>query len=115
MLGDGNSRAFNSLHEANVYGYVQTRKEDCTNHVSRGMGTALRNLVHKKENGPSLSGKGKLIGKLIITLTMHYGWGLRTHHGDIDKMHNAVLATYNHVTSTDAEPNHGLCPRGWQS
>ncbi|XP_077500045.1 uncharacterized protein LOC144110831 [Amblyomma americanum] len=116
MLCDGDSHAFNNLQEAKAYGYVQIQKEDCTNHVSKRMGTALRNLVHKKkENRPSLSGKGKLTGELITKLTMYYGWALKTHQGDIEKMHNAVLATYHHVTSTDAETNHGLCPQGQES
>ena len=28
-------------------------------------------------------------------------------------MHNAVWATFNHVTSTDENPNHGLCKATW--
>ncbi|KAG0413301.1 hypothetical protein HPB47_009542 [Ixodes persulcatus] len=66
-------------------------------------------------DGPSLGGKGKLTGELITKLTMYYGWALKGHQGDIDGMQNAVLATYNHVTSTDAQPNHSLCPKGQDS
>ncbi|CAN8029862.1 unnamed protein product [Ixodes persulcatus] len=117
MLSDGDSRAFNNLQADKVYGFVPIEKEDCVNHVSKRMGTALRNLVQKQkgEGRPSLGGKGKLTGELITKLTMYYGWALKGHQGDIDGMQNAVLATYYHVTSTDAQPNHSLCPKGQDS
>ncbi|CAN8002261.1 unnamed protein product [Ixodes hexagonus] len=113
MLSDGDSRAFSNLQGDEVYGFVPIEKEDCVNHVSKRMGTALRNLVQKQkgEGRPSLGGKGKLTGELITKLTMYYGWALKGHQGDIDGMQNAVLATYHHVTSTNAQPNHPLCPK----
>lgn len=117
MLCDGDSRAFNSLQEEKVYGYIAISKEDCVNHVHKRMGAALRNLLQKNkgEGRPSLGGKGKLTGELVAKLTNYYGWALKEHQGHIEEMENAVLATYDHVTSTDAKPNHSRCPKGEES
>ncbi|CAN8010699.1 unnamed protein product [Ixodes pacificus] len=114
MLCDGDSRSYNALQDANVYGFVEVEKEDCVNHVHKRMGTALRNLVQKQkgEGKPRLGGKGKLTADLITKLTMYYGWALKSHEGDIEKMQKAVMASYYHITSTDAKPNHALCPTG---
>ena len=45
-LSDGDSKAFDAVTSLNPYGTdIQIQKEDCVNHVSKRMGTALRNLV----------------------------------------------------------------------
>lgn len=92
---------------------MELEKEDCINHVHKRMGAALRNLLlkNKREGKVSLGGKGKLTGDLVTKLS-YYGWALKAHQGNIDEMQNAVLATYNHVTSTDARPNHSRCSKG---
>lgn len=41
MLCDGDSRSFNAIEEAKVYGFIPVTKEDCTNHVQKRMGSAL--------------------------------------------------------------------------
>ncbi|KAH7961600.1 hypothetical protein HPB52_010718 [Rhipicephalus sanguineus] len=117
MLCDGDSRAFNSLQEEKVYGFVPIEKEDCVNHIHKRMGAALRNLLQKSkgEGRPSLGGKGKLTAELVTKLTNYYGWALKAHQGNIDEMENAVLATYYHVTSTDTKPQHSRCPKGEES
>lgn len=117
MLCDGDSRAFNSLQEAQVYGFVPIEKEDCVNHVHKRMGTALRNLLQKQraEGKPSLGGKGKLTGELVTKLTSYYGWALQSNQGSIEAMNNAVWATFYHVASTDASPQHSHCPTGEES
>ncbi|KAM7284219.1 hypothetical protein ISCGN_001316 [Ixodes scapularis] len=81
------------------------------------MGTALRNLVqkHKQDDGGRISGKGRLTGDLISKLTSYYGWALKSHAGNVDRMHSAVMATYYHITSTDEKKNHSLCPSGVDS
>ncbi|KAH7966550.1 hypothetical protein HPB49_017443 [Dermacentor silvarum] len=114
MLCDGESRSYNAVNEAKVYGFINVEKEDCASHVQKHMGTALRNLVqkHKGESGERISGKGRLTGDLITKLTNYYGWALKSHSGNVDAMHTAVWATYYHVTSTDNKSNHSLCPRG---
>ncbi|XP_077511721.1 uncharacterized protein LOC144122078 [Amblyomma americanum] len=113
VLSDGDSRTFLALQEAKVYGFIPINKEECINHVQKRMGTALRNLVAKHRDSPDrISGKGRLTGDLITKLTSYYGWAVKSHSGDVEAMHKAVMATYHHVTSTDLASNHSLCPTG---
>ena len=66
MLCDGDSKSFDAICEAKVYGEVEVTKEDCVNHISKRMGTALRRLsVEAKAQGSSISGKGKLTNAKI--------------------------------------------------
>ena len=46
MLCDGDSKAFDAAVAADPYGPdIMIEKKDCVNHVSKRMGTALRNIV----------------------------------------------------------------------
>ena len=52
---------------------VTVDKEDCINHVSKRMGTALRNLVSEsKAQKDSISGKGKLTKDKIDKIQNYY-------------------------------------------
>ncbi|XP_070391601.1 uncharacterized protein [Dermacentor albipictus] len=113
LVSDGDSRTFSVLTDENVYGIVPIAKEECLNHVQKRMGSGLRNIV-KKSDKP-LSGKGKLTKHLIENLTDYYGWALRNNSSDVAAMQRAVMATYHHVTSTDRDPRHELCPEGAES
>lgn len=113
LVSDGDSRTFSALSQENVYGIVPIIKEECLNHVQKRMGTALRNIVQKSDK--PLGGKGKLTKVLIDKLTGYYGWALRNNCNDLTKMQRAVMATYYHVTSTDKNPHHELCPDGSES
>ena len=44
MLCDGDSKSFDAICNSKVYGDVQVTKEDCVNHISKRMGTALRKM-----------------------------------------------------------------------
>ena len=52
---------------------------------------------------------------MIKKLTLYYGMAVRSHTGDLEGMRRAVLATLDHVTSTDEAPNHDRCPTGVDS
>lgn len=65
--------------------------------------------------GQASMGKASFTSELIAKLTIYYNRALKTYQGNIDKMQNVVLATYNHVTSIDEEPNHGLRSHGKES
>lgn len=41
VLSDRDSRAYLTLQEEKVYGYMDILKEDCVNHVQKRMGTNL--------------------------------------------------------------------------
>ena len=46
MLCDGDSKAFDAVVAAEPYGPdIQIENEDCVNHISKWMGTAVRNIV----------------------------------------------------------------------
>ena len=46
MISDGDSKSFDAVSSAEVYGKEKKIiKEDCINHVSKRMGTALKKLV----------------------------------------------------------------------
>ena len=70
MLCDGDSEAYDAVQKSKVYGpYTNVMKEDCTNHVSKRMVTALRNLIAvSKAQKESLSGKGKLTQEKITKI-----------------------------------------------
>ena len=75
MLCDGDSTAFDCVVDANVYGEdVSLSKEDCVNHVSKRMGTALRNLIISlKEQKASISEHGKLTHEQVTKIQNNYG------------------------------------------
>ena len=56
MLSDGDSKSYDAVSSAEVYGKdKKITKEDCINHVSKRMGTALKKLVDSsKAQGPTI-------------------------------------------------------------
>lgn len=114
IVCDGDSRTFVALCQDQTYGFIPFTKEDCINHVKKRMGTALRALVTKGKKGQPLGGKGGLTQDLIKKLTNYYGMALRD-NDNVQDMQKAVMATYYHITSTDQDPHHDLCPQGPQS
>ncbi|CAN7950047.1 unnamed protein product [Ixodes pacificus] len=111
IVCDGDSRTFSALNEDATYGFIPFTKEDCVNHVQKRMGSALRALVTKAKKGEPLGGRGGLTQDLIKRLTSYYGMALRN-NSDVKEMQRAVMATFYHITSTDEEPHHDLCPPG---
>ena len=62
LVGDGDSKAFDKVKAHSPYGPdFDITKEECINHVSKRLGTALRNLVS------DCSKKGT-----FILLSVHY-------------------------------------------
>ena len=119
MVSDGDARTFRHLSDLKVYGEdVALAKEECINHVAKRMGTALRKLsTQTKKNGVTLGGRGegKLTHGAITKLSAYYGTAIRAHPNNVSDMQDAVLATFYHVSSTDAKPQHDLCPKGKES
>ncbi|KAE8742809.1 hypothetical protein FOCC_FOCC011667 [Frankliniella occidentalis] len=119
FLSDGDSKTLSTLNKAQPYGpdFV-IEKEECVNHVSKRMGTALRNLVQdNKKGGTSLGGRGKgtLTDVAIKKLQGYYHRALVGNIPDVKKMRKAILATIYHCASTDQKPNHTYCPTGKES
>ena len=117
MLCDGDSKSYDAISEEKVYGpEVVIEKEDCVNHVSKRMGTALRNLVSgAKAKGSSVSGKGKLTQQKIIKIQNYYGRAIKDHHDDIHLLKKRIFAILLHLSSSDKFPKHQQCPPGESS
>lgn len=117
FLGDGDSKAFDSVKEAKVYGDdVDFRKLECIGHVQKRMGKRLMTLKCnsakvKLEDGKGLGGKGRLSQSNIQKLQTYYGLAIRRNVRSVEAMSQAIWAVYYHTMSSDEEPMHHLCPR----
>ena len=113
MLCDGDSKSFDAICEAKVYGDVKITKEDCVNHISKRMGTALRKLsAEAKSQGSSISGKGKLTNAKILKIQNYYGRAIKDHANDVGLLKRRIFAILFHLSSTDENPKHQHCPTG---
>ena len=116
ILCDGDSKAFDAVTNLNVYGPGNViQKEDCINHVSKRMGTALRNLVASskaQKNSISGKGKGKLTLQKVTKIQNYYGRAIKDHASDIPLLKKKIMAILLHLSSTDKLPKHNQCPPG---
>ena len=96
----------------------EIKKEDCINYIAKRMKNGIMNL-RKSLMGTkdSISGnkKGHVAEKIASKLTNYYADALKTNAPDIKSMQNAVFASLYHMSSTNEEPNHKLCPTGEKS
>ena len=113
MLCDGDSKAYDAVCEAKVYGAVEIQKEDCVNHVSKRMGTALRKLsTESKSQGSSISGRGKLTQIKMTKIQNYYGRAIKDHADDLELLKRCIFAILFHLSSSDDNPKHHHCPPG---
>lgn len=117
ILSDGDSKTYVKLLEKNIYGNnYKISKEECINHVSKRMSTALRKLkASSKSDGKNLGGRKKLTNETIDKMQNYYGRALKDNAPDVTKMKNAVFSSLFHMISTDDEPHHTFCPIGIDS
>lgn len=120
FLGDGDSKSFDAVAQSKPYGDdVTIDKLECINHVQKRMGTRLRLLRKELKNkllpdGKKLSGRGRLTSSVIDSIQDYYGKAIRA-SSTLDEMKQACWAIFYHKASTDADPQHGLCPLGLES
>ena len=114
MLSDGDSKAFDALTALNVYGEKKPiEKEECINHVSKRMGTALRTIVTaSKAQKNSIAGKGKLTQTKMKRIQNYYGKAIKDHSHDVKLCKKRIMAILFHLSSTDDMPKHVHCPEG---
>lgn len=117
FLGDGDSKAHNSLAQEAVYGDITVEKLECVGHVQKRLGSRLRALKKRLgktplEDGKSIGGTRRLTDKRIDKLQVYYGKAIRENTHDVDAMKQAVMAIWHHTKSTDENPDHDLCPPG---
>jgi len=117
MLTDGDSKSFDAISEENIYGVDRhIVKEECINHISKRMGTALRKLVETcKAQGRSISGRGQLTKEKIMKIQNYYGRAVKDNANDVELMKKRIFAILFHMSSTNETPKHVHCPPGKKS
>ena len=128
-LGDGDSKAFKCVVDADVYGGTEIEKIECTGHIQKRMGKALMNAVEDSKgkvfiinkDGKKLSktfanqsraekrvsgiaGAGKLTKNQIKRIQGHYGAAVRS-HDNISDMRKAIWDIFHHRRG-----DHSECP-----
>ena len=93
---------------------------ECVRHVQKRMGSGPQSL--KKRSGEiklrdskCIGGKGRLTDKVIDKLHYYSGKAMRNNTNNSEAMENSIMATWNHIRSTDENPHHHLCPSGEHS
>ena len=120
-LDDGDSASFKSVQDCKPYGEdCALTKLECIGHVQKRVGSRLRKLKtnykgKKLSEGKGLCGIGRLTKGKIDTLQNYFGLAIRQNVGDIIAMQNNLMASLYHVSSTDNNPNHHMCPNGDKS
>lgn len=118
IVSDGDSKVFVHLQSLNIYDR-ELKKEECINHVSKRLGTALRNEIKAcKAKKITLGGKahGSLKDSTIKKLTRYYHNAIFSNiNKDVVSVKNSILATLHHCSSTDESPRHSKCPTGEDS
>ena len=121
FIGDGDSKSFSSISEAEPYGpEYKVEKSDCVGHVQKCMGTALRKIKkdygkRKLSDGRTIGGAGRLTEQLCDDFQRYYGSAIRNNLGDLQGMVKAVKAILHHSWSTNEAPDHQYCPEGESS
>ncbi|XP_070159831.1 LOW QUALITY PROTEIN: uncharacterized protein [Polyergus mexicanus] len=109
-IGDGDSKTYKGIIDSKPYGdNLIINKKECLSHVQKRMGARLRKC--KKEN-KGIGGQNKLTAKMIDKLSVYYGLAIRRNYDSVEKMRDAIWATFHHYSSTTKDPQHQLCPEG---
>nr|XP_050030259.1 uncharacterized protein LOC126526384 [Dermacentor andersoni] len=106
FLSDGVSKAYAAVVEANAYSGVLIEKEDCTNHVAKRLGTALRKLKEPLPRGE------KLKEPAILKLQTYHQVAITSNRGSVKGMYRAIWASYFHSCSSDGASSHKFCTEG---
>ena len=120
-ISDGDSKGYFEVCKLNngegPYGKErQVKKEECVNHVSKRLGTALRKIcqhpAQRKDGRKTLGGKGRLTEKVIKKLTYYFGKNVKEKTNTSPKeMRDTILSSFYHTSSSDENPKHDLCPK----
>lgn len=127
FISEGDSSAYSAVCMMNdgegPYVDVKVEKGECISHVAKRLGTALRKLRNQVETEKTtkkgkqlrmkrLEERGKLTDHVIKKLTQYYGSFIRRNvSGSVKQMRKDLYASFLHCLSTDANPQHALCPK----
>ena len=124
-IGDGDTKSFHNVIDANPYPGFLIKKAECVGHVQKRVGTRLRKF--KKENKELMPAsyygdkKDKAVKKITFYLTHksinrlqnYYGIAIRaTCQTSVQEMRKAVGAVLFHCSeAVDSASKHQFCPR----
>ena len=107
FIGDGDSSSYTSIEKESPHGVMYpVEKEECVSHITKRMGSNLRELLKeykgkKLTDGKALGGKGGgLTLNRVDTIQNFYGKCIRDNKGDADAMSKGFWAILDHYSST---------------
>ena len=121
FVGDGDSASHSTISAEKPYGPdVIIEKKECVGHVQKRLGTRLRKLKsklggRKLKDGKGIGGKGRLTKRMIDKMQNYYGLAIRQNKNNLEQMINDVMAGLYQISSSDANPQHDMCPEGKDS
>ena len=99
------------------YGEIAPKKLECIGHVQKRLGTRLRKIRSdmksiKLADGNNISGKGRLIDRLINKMQNYFGMAIRQNLGQFYAMKKSVLAILWHFADIkNLDVRYQFCPR----
>lgn len=130
-LGDGDSKAFDTVKELAVYPERPgaPEKAECVGHVQKRVGTRLRTYTQNYKgkflsDKKKLNGAGRLTNKVMNTLQNYYGMVIRSNSNNLYSMKKGIAAILHHCSKhldggdekkPQPEKRHQYCPRGADS
>ena len=115
--GDGDSKAYTDVVEADPYKGLLIEKSECVGHVQKRVGSRLRTLKDsmkgkKLRDGKNLTGKGRMTNHVMNTLQNYYGLAIRQNKGNAFGMRKSIAALIYHCSvSSNDESRHHYCPK----
>ncbi|KAK4316638.1 hypothetical protein Pmani_012217 [Petrolisthes manimaculis] len=106
VVSDGDSKGIAAVKRLAIY---DVEKQECINHVSKRLGTAL--LQAKKVGKLGGRKKGALTQDKVMRLAHYFGKAIKQ-DTTVEDMKKDIFATLRHCQSTDAKPQHSTCPDG---
>lgn len=108
FYGDGDSKAYKTVVDADPYNGKPIHKKECIGHYQKRLGTALR----KAAKDHKLGGKNKLTAAKIDKMQNYFGIALREDTASIEIMQKGIWASLFHLAAKDDQPLHSKCPEG---
>ena len=115
--GDGDSKAYKEVTEADPYQGIVVQKSECVGHVQKRVGARLRTLKDsmkgkKLSDGKGLTGKGRMTNLVMNTLQNYYGLAIRQNKGNVFGMKKSIAALIYHCSeNANQDTRHQYCPR----
>lgn len=116
-MGDGDCKGFDTVNQLKPYGPdFEIEKMECVGHVQKRMGKRLRTLKKNSKkvlaDEKTIGGRGRLTGHAIHTIQIYYGLAIRRNaEKGVEAMKTAIWSEYFHLSSTDNNPQHAMCPK----